>query len=55
MQKQKNEIEKNKEMEKMVNREDLNFRKSKCFYNSHQFEIVRSFARKLFGGKNYFE
>ena len=35
----------------MVNREDLVFDTNKYIHNFQQFEMIRSFAKNIFGGK----
>ena len=35
----------------MVNREDLVFDTNKYIHNFQQFEMLRSFAKNIFGGK----
>ena len=39
-----------KKIEKILNREDLNFERKKL-YNLQQFEIIRYFAKNIIGGK----
>ena len=49
--KNKNETEKIKDIEKMINREDSIFETNKHIFNFQQFETIRSFAKNIFGGK----
>ena len=47
----KNEIDRVKEIEKMVNREDLSYETRKCVNNFQLFQSIRSFVKKFFAGK----
>ena len=48
----KKEIEKIKEIEKMVNREDLTFETNKHVWNFQQLWSLRSFAKSIFDDEN---
>ena len=44
----KNELNKIKEIENKVDRENVYYRKNKCGYNFHNFRIISTFGRDLY-------